>query len=213
MAAPQHAGRPAVVPIWIHRMRSGFDRYVATIMDNHRWSWSKFSVNIEAGIDILKRSETATRTATRTESSCYQALPRPRFIRSSLNTPLHAMASMTQAYYDAPSRNHKRHPPATLHLVLAWHSSSHSQKRPRTHPARRDPRHQNKQNLTFPAPQAACVRDRPNFGKRKQLMATKHCITFASHHMRIKRVPTPKLVPSSECLYTSSACMRSPRRP
>ena len=77
MAAPQHAGRPAAVPIWIHRMRSGFDRYVATIMDNHRWSWSKFSVNIEAGIDILKRSETATRTATRTESSCYQALPRP----------------------------------------------------------------------------------------------------------------------------------------
>jgi hypothetical protein len=54
--------------------------------------------------------------------------------------------------------------------------------RPQAHPARRDPRRHNEQKLTVPDPQAAGMRHRPNFGKRKQLMASKPCIHVPSSH-------------------------------
>ena len=71
--------------------------------------------------------------------------------------------------------------------------------RPQAHPARRDPRRHNEQKLTVPDQQAAGMRHRPNFGKRKQLMASKPCIhvaivTCASHHMRFTHITCPSSI-------------------
>jgi len=121
---------------------------------------------------------------------------------------MHCVIAERNAPCDLAQAASAIHRPHSVLHALHRHSGSTPFQRPQAHPARRDPRRHNEQKLTVPDPQAAGMRHRPNFGKRKQLMASKPCIhvpsshalhiTCASHtsHAHQAYVPTPKLVPS-----------------
>jgi hypothetical protein len=82
---------------------------------------------------------------------------------------MHCVIAERNAPCDLAQAASAIHRPHSVLHALHRHSGSTPFQRPQAHPARRDPRRHNEQKLTVPDPQAACMRHRPNFGKRKPL--------------------------------------------
>ena len=115
---------------------------------------------------------------------------------------MHCVIAERNAPCDLAQAASAIHRPHSVLHALHRHSGSTPFQRPQAHPARRDPRRHNEQKLTVPDPQAAGMRHRPNFGKRKQLMATighetlhpRAIVTCASHHMRFTHITCPSSI-------------------